>query len=104
MFHVHEIQKEQPVALAYKGKGKGKVLPRTDHEGPEGEQMCSSTLPSTSALVGGEWSAPRPSRFTPGKDPVPVVQEAEWAPGAGLDGCGACWPTCCKKSHSCFTF
>jgi hypothetical protein len=30
----------------------------------------------TSALEGGEWSAPRPGRFTPGKDPVPIVQEA----------------------------
>jgi hypothetical protein len=26
-------------------------------------------------------SAPRPSRFTPGKDSVPIVQEAGWAPG-----------------------
>ena len=25
---------------------------------------------------GGGWSAPRPSRFTPGKDPVHIVQEA----------------------------
>ena len=24
---------------------------------------------------------PRPGRFTPGKDPVPIVQEAGWAPG-----------------------
>ena len=56
----------------YKGKGKGKVLRRTGHEGPEGEQMYSSTLPSTSALDGG-WSTPRPGRFTPGKDPVPAV-------------------------------
>ena len=23
---------------------------------------------------------PRPGRFNPGKDPVPIVQEAEWAP------------------------
>jgi hypothetical protein len=23
----------------------------------------------------------RPGRFTPGKDPVPIVQEAGWAPG-----------------------
>jgi len=38
-----------------------------------GEQMCSSTLPSTSALDGGGWSTPRPGRFTPGKDPVPMV-------------------------------
>ena len=35
--------------------------------------MCSSTLPSTSALDGGGWSTPRPGRFTPGKDPVPIV-------------------------------
>jgi hypothetical protein len=35
-----------------KGKGKGKVHPRTGHEGPEGEQMYSFTLPSTSALDG----------------------------------------------------
>jgi hypothetical protein len=34
----------------------------------------------TSALEGGEWSASRLGRFTPGKDPVPVVQEAGWAP------------------------
>ena len=42
------------------GKGKGKDLPRTGREGSEGEQMYSSTLPSTSALDGGGWSTPRP--------------------------------------------
>ena len=31
---------------------KGKVRPRTDHEGPEGEQRYSSTLSLTSALDG----------------------------------------------------
>ena len=56
-----------------KSKGKGKGLPRTGHEEPEGEQMYSSTLPSTSALDGGGWSAPRLGRFTPGKYPVPIV-------------------------------
>ena len=36
----------------------------------------------TTALEGREWSAARPDRtFTSGKDPVPIVQEAEWAPG-----------------------
>jgi hypothetical protein len=36
----------------------------------------------TAALEGGEWSAARPDpHFTPGKDPVPIVQEAGWAPG-----------------------
>ena len=53
--------------------GKGKVLPITGHEGPDGEQMYSSTLPSTSAIDMGEWSTPRPGRLSPGKDPVPIV-------------------------------
>ena len=30
--------------------------------------------------MGGGWSTPRPDRFTPGKDPVPIVQEVGWAP------------------------
>jgi hypothetical protein len=34
------------------GKGKGKVRPRTGHEGLEGEQRCSCTLSLTSALDG----------------------------------------------------
>jgi hypothetical protein len=34
----------------------------------------------TRALDEGEWSASRPSRFTPGKEPlVPIGQEAGWA-------------------------
>ena len=53
-----------------------KFLPIIGHEGPVGEQMYSSTLPSTSALDAGGWSTPRPGRFTPGKDPVPIVQKA----------------------------
>jgi hypothetical protein len=60
--------------------GKGNGYPTTGHEDAEGE-MNSSTLTSTSALDGGGWSAPRPGHFTPGKDPVPVVYEAGWAPG-----------------------
>ena len=35
----------------------------------------------TSALDVGGWSTPRPGRFTPGKDPVFIVQEAGWASG-----------------------
>ena len=31
--------------------------------------------------MGVGWSTPSPGRFTPGKDPVPIVQEAGWAPG-----------------------
>ena len=48
--------------------------------------MYSSTLPSTSALDGGEWSTPRPGRFTPEKDPVTTVLEAGWAPPPGRSG------------------
>jgi hypothetical protein len=47
------------------------VHPRIGHEVPEGEQMYTYTLPSTSALDGGGWSS-RPGRFTPRKDPVPI--------------------------------
>ena len=60
--------------------------PRRGPEGPEGEQNYSSTLSSTSALMGGGGGAtPRPCRFTPReRDPVPIVQKAGWAPGAVL--------------------
>ena len=36
-------------------KGKAKGLPRTGHEGPDVEQMYSSTLPSIWALDEGGW-------------------------------------------------
>ena len=36
------------IGTFYAIKGKGKVHPRTGHGGPEGEQMYSSTFPSTS--------------------------------------------------------
>ena len=39
-------------------------------------------------LDGSGWSAPRPGRFTPGKDPVPIVQEAGWDPGPVWTGAG----------------
>ena len=31
--------------------------------------------------MGVGWSAPLLSRFSPRKDPVPIVEEAGWAPG-----------------------
>ena len=67
-------------------KGQGKGHPRTGHECPDVEQMYSSNLPSTSTLDGVGWSTPRSGRFTPGKDPVPIVQEAGWAPGSVWTG------------------
>jgi hypothetical protein len=50
-------------------------------ECPEGEQTCSFTLSLTSALDGSGRVKRRPSRFTPGNDPISSVQEARWAPG-----------------------
>ena len=35
----------------------------------------------TAILEGGEWSAALPSLFTPGKDPIPIVQQVVWTPG-----------------------
>ena len=68
-FDMSEPNKVQGV----KGKGKGKTLPRTGHECPEGKYRYSSTLSFTSALDVGGWLTPRPGRFNPGKDPVPIV-------------------------------
>jgi len=34
-----------------------------------------------SATDWGRWSTSHPDRFTPGKDPVPIVHKAGWAPG-----------------------
>jgi len=57
-------------------KVKGKVHPRTDHEDPEVEQRCSSTLSLISVLegVGGQRHAPA------ALPPVPIVSEAGWTP------------------------
>ena len=52
---------------------KGKVHPRTDHEGLEMAVKYSPTLSLTSALDAGGLSTPRPGRFTSGKDPVTIV-------------------------------
>jgi hypothetical protein len=47
-----------------------------------GDRRYSSYTFLTSELEGGEWSASRPGRaLPPGKGPpVPILQEAEWAP------------------------
>ena len=72
----------------------GKVRPRTGHEGPEGEQMYSSTLSLTSALDEGGWSTLRPGRFTP---PLPPGKETRYTlcwvgRRAGLGRCGKSRP------------
>ena len=43
--------------------------------------------------MGSGWSTPRPGRFTPGKDPVPIVYEAGWAPGPVSTGAENLAPT-----------
>jgi hypothetical protein len=58
---------------------KGKVSV-TDSKAQMGVEVYLYTL-LTSALEGSDWSAPRRGRFTPGKDPAPIVQEVGWDPG-----------------------
>jgi hypothetical protein len=41
--------------------------------------MYSFTLSLTSAVYEGKWLTPRPGRFSPRKDPVPIEQGAAWA-------------------------
>ena len=47
-------------------KGKGKIHPRTDHEGPEGEYRYNSTLSLTSALDGVAGQRHAPAALPPG--------------------------------------
>jgi len=59
--------------------------------------MYSSTLPLSSALD-EMCQPPRPGRFTPLKDPVPIVQEAGWAPGPVWTGAENLAPTGIRSS------
>ena len=71
----HDNRGRMLLRNSVKTKGKGKVHPRTGHEGPEREQMYSSTLPSTSALDGVGGQRHDPAALSPGKerDPVHIV-------------------------------
>jgi hypothetical protein len=51
-----------------------------------GQATKGCILSLTSALDGGGWSTPCPGRFTPGKEPVPIAQEARWASGTVWTG------------------
>jgi hypothetical protein len=57
-------------------------LPRYRHAGAKGEKQYTSYSLLTSALDGSERSASHPSRALPPEKgpPVPIVQEAGWAP------------------------
>jgi hypothetical protein len=67
-----------PLCAFMECKSKGKGHPITGHQGWSGG--VALLILNLDARRGG-WSAPRLGRFTPGKDPVPIVQEAGWAPG-----------------------
>ena len=58
---------------------KVKVTLDTCQKGSEGEQRYSSTLSLTSVLDGCGWSMPRSDHFTPGEDPILIVQKAGWS-------------------------
>jgi len=58
-----------------KGKRKGKVHPRTGHEGPEGEYRYSSTLSLTSTLDGVGGQRHDPAALPPGKTRYPTYRK-----------------------------
>jgi hypothetical protein len=74
---------------------------RNRPEGPEGGRGIALLF----LILGtrrGEGSAPRPGRFSPGKEPVPIVQEDGWAAGpvwtcaknlaSSIPGLSSPWP------------
>ena len=76
-------RKELPYGIKeeVKGKGKSKLHPKTDHEGPEEEYRYSSTLSLTSALdgVGGECHAS--ATLSPGKTRYPLHRRRDGTQG-----------------------
>jgi hypothetical protein len=62
--------------------GKVEAVPQHTYGGAGGERSYSFYSFTTSALDGDEWSTSRPDRaLTPKKGPpVPIAQEAGWAP------------------------
>jgi hypothetical protein len=63
---------------------------RTDHRGSRGIALLCHDHGTRRGW--GVSVTPRPL-FTPGKDPVPIVQEAEWAPGPVWTGAENLAPT-----------
>jgi len=85
-------------------EGKGEVHPKKGDEGLEVEQVYNSTLSLTSALDEAGWSMPCPGHFTSGKDQVPIVQDARWAPGLVWMGAEKLPPTRIRSlDHSAYT-
>jgi len=55
-------------------KAKGKVHPRTGHEGPGGDYMCNYTLSLTSVLEGMGGQRHTPAASPPGKTRYPLYR------------------------------
>ena len=66
---------------------KGKVRPITGHEGPEGEEMYSSTLSLTSAIDGVDGQRNAPAPLPPEKTPYQFYRRVG-GPQGRSDGCG----------------
>ena len=81
-----------PLVKYKRGKCKGKILPRTGHEGPEGEQMYSFTLSLTSALDGVGGQSQAPAALPPGKSRYPLYRRL-CGPRGGLEGVENLVPT-----------
>jgi len=54
------------------------VNPLQAYADTDGTRRYSSNSFASSVLQGGRRSAPHPGRFTPKKDPVPILQEEGW--------------------------
>ena len=65
-----------------------KILPKTGHEGPEGEWRYKSTPSLTSALDGVGGQRHSPADLPWGKRPHTHCIGGSVGPRAGLDGCG----------------
>ena len=74
-------------------KGKGKVHPRTGHEGPEVKQRYSCTLSLTSALEGGVGVQGHALAALSWKRPGTHCTGGWVGPRASLEGCGKSRPT-----------
>ena len=67
-------------------KVKIKVTPLHAYTGKVGRRRYSCNSFWTSALEWGGWQHHAPASLPPGKDPVPIVQEAGWASGTVWTG------------------
>jgi hypothetical protein len=89
----YNLEERRSISIVYLDY-KGKVTPLQARCGPECGWRYSFTLPWPRHYK-GVWMVsvmPRP-HFTPGKDPVPIVQEAGWAPGPVWTGAENFVPT-----------